>query len=142
VGGKPYCPTVHYAYHPCDAAVLSQHEIGARGLRPQPRQTVLTALDVVRGSDGLGVLLMGNRVGNLWYGSRHSSKQARATTPNNTATTLQVVAAVAAGMRWAVAHPQQGMVEADELPHAEIVGMCRPYMGEMVAAWTDWSPLP
>lgn len=141
VGGKPYRPTVCYAYHPCDAAVLSLHELEGRGLHPQPRRTVLSTGDVVGGTDELGVLLMGNQLGSLWYGSRLSIEQARAAAPHNTATTLQVVAAIAAGMQWAMAHPHMGIVEADELPHAEIVGLCRPYLGDIVAAWTDWTPL-
>jgi len=36
-----YRPTVHYAYHPCDDAVLSLHELAARNWRLQPRKRVL-----------------------------------------------------------------------------------------------------
>ena len=141
VDGAPYRPTVLYAYHPCDAAVASLHELAGRGLRPQERRTVLGPDDVLDGADELGVLLMGSPHGSLWYGSRLSIAQARAAAPHNTATTLQVTAAVAAAMRWAVDHPRAGIVEADDLPHARVLGLCRPYLGDVVAAWTDWTPL-
>ena len=141
VGGRPYRPTVLYAYHPCDAAVASLHELAGRGLRPPERRTVLGPDDVLDGADELGVLLLGSPHGSLWYGSRLSAAQARAAAPHNTATTLQVAAAVAAGMRWAAEHPREGVVEADALPHDRILGLCRPYLGDLVAAWTDWTPL-
>ena len=28
-----YRPTVHYAYHPCDAAIMSMHEIAGKNLK-------------------------------------------------------------------------------------------------------------
>ncbi len=140
VSGSLYRPTVHYAYHPCDAAVSSMHEIAGKNFVPQERQRIITD-DVVDGVDELGVLLMGNEVGSLWYGSNLSIDQAREAAPHNNATSLQVVAPVLAGMLWAVDNPDRGILEADELPHDTIIETCRPYLGTMVSAWTDWTPL-
>ena len=140
VAGKLYRPTVHYAYHPCDAAVSSMHEIAGKNFVPQERQRIITD-DVVDGVDELGVLLMGNERGSLWYGSNLSIEQAREAAPHNNATSLQVVAPVLAAMLWAIDHPEEGILEADELPHDTIIETCRPYLGSIVSAWTDWTPL-
>jgi homospermidine synthase len=54
-----YRPTVHYAYHPCDDAVLSVHELAGRGWRQQEEQRLLMD-EIASGMDELGVLLMGH----------------------------------------------------------------------------------
>ena len=141
IDGRPYRPTVLYAYLPCDAAICSLHELAGNGLRPPQRAAVLGPDDVEDGTDELGVLLMGSRHGSLWYGSRLSIAQARAAAPHNTATSLQVTAAVAAGMRWAVDNPRAGVLEADDLPYVRILDLCQPYLGDVLAGWTDWTPL-
>ena len=140
VDGAAYRPTVHYAYHPCDAAVSSMHELAGRNFEPQARQRIITD-EVTDGVDELGVLLMGNERGSLWYGSNLSIEQAREAAPHNNATSLQVVAPVIAGMLWAINNPECGILEADDLPHDVIIDTCRPYLGTMVSAWTDWTPL-
>src|SRR5438045_2730289 len=50
-----YRPTVHYAYHPCAAAVMSIHELAGRNYVQQERQRILMD-DIVSGIDELGVL--------------------------------------------------------------------------------------
>lgn len=135
-----YRPTVHYAYHPCDSAVASMHEIVGNNLIPQEQHRIITD-EVMDGVDELGVLLMGNQHGSIWYGSNLSIAQAREAAPHNNATSLQVVAPVVAGMIWAINNPNSGILEADELPYNEIIDICRPYLGTMVAKWTDWTPL-
>jgi homospermidine synthase len=135
-----YRPTVLYAYHPCDDAVLSLHELAGRHWQPQPAQRILKD-EIASGMDGLGVLLMGHAHGAYWYGSRLSIEQARALCPNNSATSLQVTAAVMAGVVWAMRHPMEGVVEPDDLPHTDILALCRPYLGDLVGVFTDWTPL-
>jgi homospermidine synthase len=135
-----YRPTVHYAYHPCDDAVLSVHELAGQNWRQQPTQRLM--MDEIRsGVDELGVLLMGHARGAYWYGSRLSIEQARASAPHNNATSLQVTASVLAGLVWAMENPACGVVEADHLDHARILAIAEPYLGDMVGAYTDWSPL-
>jgi homospermidine synthase len=140
VDGELHRPTVHYAYHPCDAAVNSIQELVGKNFEPQERERIITD-EVVDGVDELGVLLMGNEAGSLWYGSNLSIEQARAAAPHNNATSLQVVAPVLAGMLWAIENPERGILEADDLPHDAILEVCLPYLGTMVSAWTDWTPL-
>jgi len=140
-GQQPlYRPTVYYAYHPCDDAVLSLHELVGNDLQPQPRQRVLKE-DIRCGMDELGVLLMGHEKGAYWYGSQLSIGQARAACDHNSATSLQVTAAVMAGVVWAMRNPMRGVVEPDEMPHDEVLALCRPYLGTLCGAYSDWTPL-
>ena len=46
-----------------------------------------------------------------------------------------------AGVIWAMENPRSGLVEADELDHERILEICRPYLGEVVGAYSDWTPL-
>jgi homospermidine synthase len=139
-GALAYRPTVHYAYHPCDDALLSVHELAGRNWRMQPTQRLMMQ-EIVSGIDELGVLLLGHAKGAYWYGSRLSIEQARALAPYNNATSLQVTAAVLAGIVWATENPQAGIVEADQLDHTRILMVAEPYLGEMVGAYGDWTPL-
>jgi homospermidine synthase len=52
-----------------------------------------------------------------------------------------VVAPVLAGILYAIDNPMLGIVEADELPHEQILAITDPYMGQMTGSWTDWTPL-
>ena len=135
-----YRPTVHYAYHPCDDAVLSLHEIAGKNWKMQPSQRLLMD-EITSGMDELGVLLMGHAKGAYWYGSRLTIEDARRLAPHNNATSLQVTAAVLAGMVWAMENPAAGPVEADQIDHARCMEVIRPYLGEVVGAYTDWTPL-
>jgi homospermidine synthase len=135
-----YRPTVHYAYQPCDDALLSLHELAARNWQPQSRQRLLDE-EIVAGRDELGVLLLGHARTAYWYGSRLSIEEARALCPHNSATSLQVTATVMAGVIWAMANPDRGILEPDQLPHEEILALCRPYLGELVGMYSDWTPL-
>lgn len=136
-----YRPTVHYAYRPCDDAVLSLADAAAREWRLGKGQRVLKDEIEAAGRDELGVLLMGHAKGAYWYGSRLSTAEARALCPHNSATSLQVTATVMAGVVWAMRHPTAGIVEPDDLPFAEMLDLTRPYLGELVGAYSDWTPL-
>jgi homospermidine synthase len=135
-----YRPTVHYAYHPCEDAVLSLHELAGREWQQQPEQRVL-ADDIIDGMDELGVLLMGNKKGAYWFGSHLSIHEARELAPFNTATSLQVAIGVLAGMKWAIEHPNAGIVEPDDIDFNYIMQIALPYLGKVSGFYTDWNPL-
>jgi len=139
-GTVRYRPTVHYAYHPCDDAVLSLHELAGKNWSMQAQQRLMMR-EITSGIDELGVLLMGHARGAYWYGSRLSIEQARALAPHNNATSLQVTAAVLGGMIWAIENPQAGVVEADQLDHARVLEVAGPYLGDVVGAYSNWTPL-
>jgi homospermidine synthase len=140
-GGRVvYRPTVHYAYYPCDDAVLSLHELAGKAWRRQSGTRILRD-EIVSGMDELGVLLMGNARGAYWFGSRLTIEEARALVPYNNATSLQVAAGVLAGMVWALNNPDAGIVEPDDLSYRAIMEVAAPYLGEIVGVYGDWTPL-
>jgi len=140
-GDSPaYRPTVHYAYHPSDDTVQSVHELAGRNWQMQPSHRVVKD-EIVSGMDELGVLLMGHEKGAYWYGSRLSIEEARRLAPHNSATSLQVTAPVVAGVIWAMQHPDRGVIEPEDMDHAEIMDFIRPYLGQVVGEYSDWTPL-
>lgn len=38
-------------------------------------------------------------------------------------------------------NPTRGIVEPDDMPFDQILAICRPYLGDMVGTYTDWTPL-
>ncbi|MBV9150497.1 MAG: homospermidine synthase [Alphaproteobacteria bacterium] len=135
-----YRPTCHYAYHPCDDAVLSLHELAGKNWQLQ-RHKRLMMDEIIDGIDELGVLLLGLQQGVYWYGSRLSIAEARRVAPHNNATSLQVTAPVLAGVIWAIEHPERGIVEPEELDFERVLEICRPYLGEVAGVYGDWTPL-
>jgi homospermidine synthase len=135
-----YRPTVHYAYHPCDAAVMSIHEFAGRNYLQQERQRLLRE-EITTGIDELGVLLAGHGKNAYWYGSQLSIEAARRLAPWNNATSLQVTAAVLSGVVWAIENPNRGIVEPDEMDFRRNLEICRPYLGPLVGRYSDWTPL-
>ena len=140
-GGKVlHRPTVHYAYHPCDDAVLSLHELNGKNGKLQTKKRLMME-EIIKGTDELGVLLMGNKKGVYWYGSRLTIEEARRLIPHNNATSLQVTVSVLAGLIWALENPRRGIVEAEYMDFERVLEITEPYLGEMVGVWGDWSPL-
>jgi homospermidine synthase len=140
-GEAVYRPTCHYAYHPCDDAVLSLHELFGRAGEIQSAHHILGEAEILDGIDELGVLLYGHARNAYWYGSQLSVEETRALAPYQNATGMQVTSAVLAGMVWALEHPNAGIVEADELDFRRCLEVQTPYLGPVVGVYTDWTPL-
>jgi homospermidine synthase len=139
-GKAVYRPTVHYAYHPCDDAVLSIHEFAGKNWRVQERQRLMMD-EIENGIDELGVLLVGHSRNAYWYGSRLSIEEARELVPYNNATSLQVTVAVLSGIVWALENPKAGIVEAEHMDFARHLEVCGPCLGPVVGEYSDWTPL-
>jgi len=135
-----YRPTAHYAYHPCDNAVLSVHEFAGRNWHLQEHKRIMLN-EITAGIDELGVLLAGHAKNAYWYGSQLSIDEARKLAPFNSATSLQVTSAALAGMIWAMENPTRGIVEPDDMDFERPLAICRPYLGNVVGEYTDWTPL-
>ena len=134
-----YRPTCHYAYHPCDAALLSIKELNASGNLQDKKRLIMD--EITEGMDELGVLLLGNAKCCYWYGSRLTIAETRRLIPYNNATSLQVTASVLAGVIWVLENPNHGVVEADDADFERILEIASPYLGDMVGVWGDWTPL-
>ena len=139
-GTDAYRPTVHYAYHPSDAAINSVLELRMRNWQMQPRERILNN-EIIDGRDELGVLLMGHDYNAWWTGSLLSIHEARQILPGQSATTLQVGGSVCAAMQWLVDCPNEGVRVPDELPWKKLLDSTRPYIGAIHSAPTDWTPL-
>jgi homospermidine synthase len=140
-GKVVYRPTCHYAYHPCNEAVLSLHEMFGQGGNVQDEHHILDEQEIVDGIDELGVLLYGHEKNAYWYGSQLSIEETRRIAPYQNATGLQVTSAVLAGMVWALENPQAGIVEADEIDFRRCLEVQTPYLGPVNGFYTDWTPL-
>jgi homospermidine synthase len=135
-----YRPTVHYAYHPSDAAIVSVHELAGRNWIIQERKRIMME-EITSGIDELGVLLAGHKKNAYWYGSQLSIQEARQLAPHNSATSLQVTVATLSGLIWAIENPNSGIVEPDDLDFRRALEICRPYLGPVVGEYTEWHPL-
>jgi homospermidine synthase len=140
-GDVTYRPTCHYAYHPCNDAVLSLHEMFGAAGKSQPVHRVLDENELVDGGDELGVLLYGHEKNAYWYGSQLALEEARKLAPYQNATGLQVSSAVLSGMVWALEHPKAGIVEADEMDYRRCLEVQMTYLGPVKGYYTDWTPL-
>ena len=136
-----YRPTCHYAYHPCNDAVLSLHELFGQAGERQPSIHILDEHEIVDGIDELGVLLYGHKKNAYWYGSQLSIEETRQIAPYQNATGLQVTSAVLAGMVWALENPNAGIVEADEMDFRRCLEVQMPYLGPVIGSYTDWTPI-
>jgi len=136
-----YRPTCHYAYHPCNDAVLSLHEIFGQAGKRQLAIHILDEHEIADGIDELGVLIYGHKKNAYWYGSQLSIDETRDVAPYQNATGLQVSSAVLAGIVWALENPKAGIVEADEMDFHRCLEVQKPYLGPVVGHYTDWTPL-
>ena len=135
-----YRPTCHYAYHPCDDTVLSVHELAGKGWLGQDQRRIFMD-DIQDGVDELGALLMGHKRGAYWFGSRISVHEARKLAPYNNATSIQVAAGVMGGVVWAMENPRAGIIDPDDVDFQRVLEVANPYLGEIVGAYSDWTPL-
>ena len=139
-GEAIYRPTVHYAYHPCDAAVNSVLELRMRGWVMQPEQRILND-EITSGRDELGVLLMGHPYKSWWAGSLLSIDEARAIVPGQSATTVQVAGSIIAAVTWMFENPNEGVCVPDDLPWNELLAVARKYLGTLHSGASDWDPV-
>jgi homospermidine synthase len=135
-----YRPTVHYAYHPCDAAVLSVHELAGRNFVLQDCRRIMMD-EITKGIDELGVLLAGHKKNAYWFGSQLDIDETRRLVPYHNATGLQVTVSCLSGMIWAMENPNCGVVEPDEIDFRRNLEIATPYLGTLTGAYTDWTPL-
>ena len=44
-------------------------------------------------------------------------------------------------MVWAIRNPGEGLVEPEHLDHEMVLDIARPYLGEVVGVYSDWTPI-
>ena len=135
-----YRPTVHYAYCPCDNAIISLHELRGRDYELQPKLRIMTD-EITSGEDILGALIMGHPYNSWWIGSILSIDESRRLVPHQNATTMQVAISVIAAVLWMIENPNEGVCVPDDLPHDFVLKASMPYLGRFVSTPSDWTPL-
>lgn len=122
---KPiYRPTVHFVYLPCDNGMATIHMLREREyIIDQIGPTLRTMFnDIISGIDEVGCLLVGD-FGFWWLGTSIDIVEARKLiNPKEnciSATTIPVAASVAAGVIYAIRHPNVGLCFADDIDYKE-----------------------
>jgi homospermidine synthase len=139
--GKPiYRPTVHYAYCPCDCAIVSLHELRGREYELQPRLRIMTD-EIISGADALGALVMGHPYQSWWCGSALDIEESRRLVPHQNATTMQVAIGIVSACMWMLENPGRGVCMPDDLPHDYVLKISKPYLGQFLSVASDWHPL-
>jgi homospermidine synthase len=140
-GGRPvYRPTMHYAYCPCDAAIVSLGEMRGCDYRLQDRLRIMGD-EITSGADVLGALIMGHPYKSWWTGSDLSIEESRRLVPHQNATTMQVAISVVAASMWMIENPAEGVLVPDDLPHDYVLKIANPYLGRNLSVQSDWTPL-
>jgi homospermidine synthase len=135
-----YRPTVHYAYCPCDEAVVSLNELRGYNYQLQPKLRIMND-EITKGADILGALIMGHAYNSWWVGSDLTIEESRRLVPHQNATTMQVAISVVAATMWMIENPAEGVKVPDELPHEYVLGISKPYLGNFISTKSDWTPL-
>jgi homospermidine synthase len=139
-GKAVYRPTMHYAYCPCDCAIISLQELRGYDYKLQPKLRIMND-EITSGADILGALLMGHAYNSWWTGSDLSIEESRKLVGHQNATTMQVAVSVVAAALWMIENPARGVCVPDELPHDFVLGFSKPYLGKFISTPSDWTPL-
>ena len=103
-----YRPTCHYAYHPCDDAVLSLHEMfGRAGKRQEKHRTSSTRTRSSTASTNSACCSTATPRTPIGTARSSRSRRRGELAPYQNATGLQVTSAVLAGMVWVLENPER-----------------------------------
>lgn len=134
-----YRPTVYYAYHPCDQAVESMALLDD-GTENHIRDKTVLKESIASGIDELGIFLISDKYKSYWLGSNLSIGKARKMAKYNSATSLQVVSSIIAGMEWAKNNPSAGTLESEALEWESIFDSASKYWQPIIGQQIDWHP--
>ena len=62
-------------------------------------------------------------------------------TPYELGVAKSFAAGILGAMIWAIRNPHAGIVDSEELDHHVVMEAALPYLGTMLAEYTDWTPL-
>lgn len=137
-GSFTYRPTVYYAYRPCGKAMEMIDRLRRQVAHPGEVEKAVMQ-HPVSGQDELGALLV-HAGGAYWYGSTLSVEQARTLAPYNNATSMQVVATIVASIKWMLLHPDEGVIEPEDVDHNFVLNECLAYLGHVCGVESGWRP--
>lgn len=138
-----YRPTVHYAYLPCNEALVSlseiQNKIMINNDFPDIKEEILNK-QILKGKDELGVLLFSKDL-TWWTGSLLDIDEARMLIPSQSATSIQVGISVLAAVYYCILHPNEGVIHPEHMHHLDILWLIEAYLGPIASMPVSWSPL-
>jgi len=138
-----YRPTVHYAYLPCNEAIVSLNEVQNKIMKdnriPEIKEEILNS-QITKGKDELGVLLFSKDI-TWWRGSLLDIEEARMLVESQSATSVQVGISVLAAVYYCVIHQHEGVIHPEHMKHLDILWLIEAYLGPVRSIPVNWSPL-
>ena len=142
---KDYAFTCGYFYKCGDLAQLTADQYVANDYENKDILERQMCEDIVEGMDLLGISIHYICEGKPrvhFKGSSLNIHQARELgTEYNSATSMQVVAGVIAGIKEIIRNPMRGMIEPIDMDFKKGWQDVRPYLGNIISENTDWTPL-
>jgi homospermidine synthase len=139
-GKVKHRPTVHYTYQPCAECLSSLYEFQSQGYNKQEKERILKN-EIIDGTDELGCFMLSKKYGAWWVGSVLSIQKARELLNDQSATTIQIVSSVMAGMIYALRHPNKGVIHPESIDENEVMPMIIPYLGDFLSfPVKEWKP--
>jgi len=131
-----YRPSVYFVYQPCLFGRASLAELRTNGYRPPTGAAahVATLPELRSGYDAVGALIWSDRHPAWWSGTVLDNRDmAPLGFKYSGPTTVQVAIALVAALKWMLAHPAAGLITPEDLPYAEILRDCEPYLGRVLS---------
>jgi homospermidine synthase len=136
LSGPRYRPSVYFVYQPAPFARASLAELRRAGYAPPPdaRTHVATLPELRAGYDAVGALLWSDKHPPWWSGTvLDHADMAPLGLAYSGPTTIQVAIALLAAAKWMLAHPDRGFITPEDLPYAQILRDCEPYLGRVLS---------
>lgn len=133
-----YRPTVVFVYDASPVARKSMEELIIHNMALHEKYHVMKE-EIVSGKEKMGCLILGDNVA-WWTGSILSIEQSNNLVPKQNATVMQVAAGVLSALHEMIANPTQGICYPEQLNHAAILKIAKPYLGDLVSQIVTWKP--
>lgn len=127
-GERIYSPTVYFSYRPSTKAFNALQKIRLKNYE-KPKNFVKLTSEISSGSEYLGVILTGEKLGSYYFGTAVDIDTVRLKRPQETPTIIQVTATAISGFKWIIANPKNGLLFPEELPEDFILENAEKYLG-------------
>ncbi|HZJ89263.1 MAG TPA: saccharopine dehydrogenase NADP-binding domain-containing protein [Bacilli bacterium] len=127
-GERVYSPTVYFSYRPSTKAFNALQKIRLKNYE-KPKSFVKLTSEISSGSEYLGVILTGEKLGSYYFGTAVDIDTVRLKRPQETPTIIQVTATAISGFKWIIANPKNGLLFPEELPEDFILENAEKYLG-------------
>jgi homospermidine synthase len=126
---KGDAPSIMYIYRPCDEAIKALEYIRQNNYKPLKDWQVVRNKDIISGWDSVCCLLKFKN-GRQWIGGTIlGKKDINKMKFKSGATTIQVAAFMNASIKWMLANPNEGLLQAENVPNAFIFENANKYLG-------------